>query len=462
MSGAWYMAGIVACVAGVIAGIRLMNSPRTAVLGNITGACALGFGVVLTLFHEGVATNLLVLGALLLAGILGGMLAYAVKTIHMPQTVALLNGLGGAASALVGLAILIGVDVVAVAERGASALALMVGAVTFSGSLTAAGKLSGLLPQQPVQVRRYRLYSTVLAVVLLGAALLLACNVGAQTVAPVALVVALGLGVLFAIRIGGADMPIAISLLNSMSGISAAIAGFAVNSLLLVAVGAIVGAAGFILTRIMCGAMNRSLRVVLAGATTTNARAATVEPDTAPTSDTVPSKPEKPDPVTLLREAETVVIVPGYGMAQAQAQMQVKQLADMLQERDTPVRFAIHPVAGRMPGHMHVLLAEVDVSYDLLFEMDAINDDFSSTDLVLVVGANDVVNPAASTAEDTPIYGMPILRAGEARHVIVCNLDDKPGYAGVPNTLYEQDNVVLMEGDAAETLKTLIAKLTDA
>lgn len=461
MSGALYTPGILVCVAGVIVGIRLMNSPRTAALGNITGACSLGLGILLTLLHENVIGQPLVWGALFLGAALGGLLAVVVKTIQMPQTVALLNGLGGAASALVGLAILTAPSATDLAGQGAAALALAVGAITFSGSLTAAGKLSGVLPQKPTRVSNYRLYSATLGTILIICLAMLTVGIGAWSAAIPALVLALALGVLFAIRIGGADMPIAISLLNSMSGISAAIAGFAVNSVLLVAVGAIVGAAGFILTRIMCGAMNRSLGVVLAGATTTTGAAPQAERKDVNASVVadVPEKPAKPDIADLLRDAQSVFIVPGYGMALSQAQAQVKQLADILGEQGKTVKFAIHPVAGRMPGHMHVLLAEVDVPYDSLFEMDAINDDFAATDLVVVVGANDVVNPAAATAEGTPIHGMPILRAGEAKYVIVCNLDDEPGYAGVPNSLYEQDNVILIQGNAAETLQTLIENI---
>ncbi len=458
MSSVLYTCGILACVAGVIAGIRLMNSPRTAVVGNLLGACALGMGVLLTLVREELITHPLVWCALLLSIVLGGALAFVVKTIQMPQTVGLLNGLGGAASALVGLAILLGNNEAYASERGASALALIVGAVTFSGSLAAAGKLSGILAQKPVHVPNYRFIASTLVVILV-AALAWLTLFATPVVAVTALLIALVLGLLFAIRIGGADMPITISLLNSMSGISAAIAGFAVNNLLLVAVGAIVGAAGFILTRIMCDAMNRSLTQVLAGATTAHVPIAQAKTETNSAVEEKTNKPDKPDTALLLQNARSVIIVPGYGMALSQAQEAVKELTDTLQERDKSVKFAIHPVAGRMPGHMHVLLAEVDIPYDMLFEMDAINEEFATTDLVIVVGANDVVNPAASTAENTPIYGMPILKAGTAAYVLVCNLDDKPGYAGVPNSLYTQDNVTLIEGNAAETVRALTACL---
>jgi len=459
MTGALYTGGIFACVLGVIAGIRLMNSPATAFWGNLMGAFSLGFGVFLTLLHENLLGYPLIWAAIVAGILLGVFLAVVVKTIQMPQTVALLNGVGGAASALVGLAMLVAPEPLPTGEQCASVLALITGAVTFSGSLTAAGKLSGILAQKPAVISNYRAYSTLLAMLLTLLTLWLSVSAGMFT-SLFALAVALLLGVLFAIRIGGADMPIAISLLNSMSGISAAIAGFAVNNVFLVAVGAIVGAAGFILTRIMCTAMNRSLSQILAGATTTTGAAT---PETVHGQDTEPQDQEEHadlDVASILKTAQTIIIVPGYGMALSQAQEQVKQISDVLQALGKTVKFAIHPVAGRMPGHMHVLLAEVDIPYDMLFEMDAINEEFEQTDLALVVGANDVVNPAASTAENTPIYGMPILLAGKARHVIVCNLDDKPGYAGVPNSLYKQHNTVLLQGNASETLQGLLASLS--
>jgi len=455
MSDVLYTTGILACVVGVIAGIRLMNFAHTAVWGNLLGACSLGIGVLLTLVHENLLAHPLIWAAIVPGVLLGSLLALVARTIQMPQTVALLNGLGGAASALVGLAILLAPEMSHINERGASALALIVGAITFSGSLIAAGKLAGVVSQKPVRIPNYRLYSVMFAAVL--ALLFLWMTFKAGTLSPmVALLLALGIGVLFAIRIGGADMPITISLLNSMSGISAAIAGFAVNNMLLVAVGAIVGAAGFILTRIMCAAMNRSLSQILAGATTTAGMSATAAVPEEETTTEEHAASAEPDVGEVLAAAQSIIIVPGYGMALSQAQGQVKRLSDALQAHGKTVKFAIHPVAGRMPGHMHVLLAEVDISYDMLFEMDAINDEFAKTDIALVVGANDVVNPAASTAENTPIYGMPILSAGKARHVIVCNLDDKPGYAGVPNSLYKQSNVIFWEGDATETLQRLL------
>ena len=275
-------------------------------------------------------------------------------------------------------------------------------------------------------------------------------------VAIVTAILALAYGVLFAIRVGGADMPITISLLNSFSGLAGAICGLTIADPLLVAVGAIVGASGLILTQIMCNAMNRTLVEVLSGSYL-NSRNQKQKIEAAEkilqdeTSEIV-----KRSPAELLGQAKKVIIVPGYGMAIGQAQSQVKSLYDTLESQGKEVKFAIHPVAGRMPGHMNVLLAEVDVPYDKLYEMDAINSEFATTDVAIVVGACDVVNPAANTAEGTPIYGMPILNVKEAKNVIVCNLDTKPGYSGVDNSLYDMPNVHLLLGNAAETVKKLV------
>ncbi|NLF29666.1 MAG: NAD(P)(+) transhydrogenase (Re/Si-specific) subunit beta, partial [Planctomycetes bacterium] len=337
-----------------------------------------------------------------------------------------------------------------------SAAAVAIGAVTLSGSLVAAGKLQGRLASRS---RVLRHHPAAMAVHLLAAAALIAAApvAGERTAVVAAALAAVGLagGVLFAMRIGGADMPVAISLLNSLSGLAAAVAGFAVADLLLVAVGAIVGAAGLILTQIMCRAMNRSLPQILSGLSPAAPGAAPAAPPAAP-----PSEPAEGDETARIREAlaeaRSVIIIPGYGMALAQAQEAVKALADGLERRGKEVAFAIHPVAGRMPGHMNVLLAEVDVPYDKLLDLDAANARLGATDLAIVVGANDVINPAARTAEGTPIYGMPVLSAADARRLIICNRDRQCGYAGVPNPLYDRRDVLLLIGDARASLATLL------
>ena len=277
-------------------------------------------------------------------------------------------------------------------------------------------------------------------------------------------------GVAFAIRVGGADMPITISLLNSLSGVAGAIAGIAIANPLLVAVGGVVGASGLLLTQIMCRAMNRSLKGILFGkAATPVAKAAPAEEQAVATEEESVAEMDAPieevaapedevSPGQLLAEAKKVILIPGYGMALAQAQGLVKQLADKLEANGTEVLFAIHPVAGRMPGHMNVLLCEVDVPYEKLYEMDDVNPQFAQCDVAVIIGANDVVNPAANTAQGTPIYGMPVLDVDKAKHLIVCNYDLKPGYAGVDNPIYtKSQGVTLLLGDAKETLAELLA-----
>ena len=457
-------------VVGIVCGIKLMSSPETAVRGNMLGALCLLGSIVLTLTGRGLVGQGILWVAMAVGACIGALLAMKATMIRMPELVALFNGLGGGASALVGLVLLLGKHGKAGAMYGVTGgLALAIGGITLGGSLIAVGKLARKLPQRPVFIKGYTtLCAAVLSALCVLVVLAASLPAGsAVAVSALALLAALVFGALFAIRVGGADMPITISLLNSLSGLAAAVAGFALRNPLLVAVGATVGAAGLFLTRTMCRAMNRRLLEVIGG---TNVFLAEGQVESSIGRQVVEAKSvnsseglDKGACVTsILREAENVVIVPGYGMALAQAQEEVKQLLDVLEAQQKAVKFAIHPVAGRMPGHMNVLLAEVDVPYELLCEMDAVNPEFEQTDAVVVVGANDVVNPAAATAEGTPIYGMPILEAGKAKHVIVCNLDDKPGYSGVDNTLYGQDNVVLFLGDAKETLRELIGRLAAA
>jgi NAD(P) transhydrogenase subunit beta len=453
-------------IVAILYGIKLMSSPQTAVQGNSIGAISMLIAVILVLATNKIITFPLLWVAIALGSLLGYYLAIKVAMIQMPQLVSLLNGLGGGASALVALAIIF--DNYAHMEpfaRFSSLLALVVGSITLSGSLIAALKLDRRLSQKPLKVKGHNLLTTA-CLLLLG----LLCISGTAVVNPnpllaltIALVgISLAYGMLFALRVGGADMPITISLLNSYSGLAAAICGLAIADLLLVSVGAIVGASGIILTQIMCKAMNRSLKEVLNGSTSSqNSSAVKVKTDKEEAPNQIERGPkEKQDIKSILQASKKVVMVPGYGMALAQAQEQAKRLADTLEAQGKEVSFAIHPVAGRMPGHMNVLLAEVDVPYEQLKEMDEINPEFKKTDVVIVIGACDVVNPAAITAEGTPIYGMPILRVDEAKNVLVCNLDTKPGYSGVENTLYEEPNTYLLLGDAAATLEDLIAKVS--
>lgn len=466
----YILAEILLAVA-ILLGIRLMGSPETAVRGNRLAAVSLLAAILLVLWPSTLLSWPIVLAALGIGGILGLGLASRVTMLQMPQMVALLNGLGGAASMLTVFAAMAGKDgTIGLVSHVTGGLGVAVGGVTLSGSLVAAAKLHRILPQKPIRPRGNRIWTSALLFLLVLLVLLGTRFTGPETTLWLLIVAvcALAFGTLFALPVGGADMPITISLLNSMSGVAASICGFVVEDALLVAAGAMVGAAGLILTRVMCSAMNRSLTQVLMGAT-----AASTSDSTPVTPSPLESRPEKGnpepdepgdrvtiDPVESLLEARSIIIIPGYGMALGEAETKVRDLYDLLERRGADVKFAIHPVAGRMPGHMTVLLADVDIPYDRLVQLDEINPEFAKTDVVLIVGACDVVNPAAITAKGTPIYGMPILHAHEARKVIVCNADTKPGYSGIENPLYSRDNVVLLLGNAASTLGDLVNKLT--
>lgn len=449
----------------VLTGIKLMSSPQTAVQGNRIGAVAMLAAIIAVLMYNGIIDVPLLWIAIFVGGAIGYIMAKRVKMIQMPQMVALLNGFGGGASALVALVeIFERYQGMTFSGRLSSQLALVVGAITLSGSLIAAGKLDRRISQQPVILIHHNWISNTVLLIT-GLLLIVASVISVSGIIFVSLVIAalaIVYGVLFAIRIGGADMPITISLLNSLSGLAGAICGFTIGDLSLVAIGAIVGASGLILTQIMCRAMNRSLIDILSGSglnSRNDYKKITAKKEKAADIKESPGVVVKKSPQEILKAASKVIIVPGYGMAVAQAQDQVKVLYDTLESQGKEVKFAIHPVAGRMPGHMNVLLAEVGVPYDKLYEMDVINSEFAETDVVIVVGACDVVNPAASTAEGTPIYGMPVLKVEEAKNVIVCNLDTEPGYSGVENPLYELPHVHLLLGNAAETIEKLVKRL---
>ena len=446
---------------GFLQGLRWMRSPETAVRGNRLGAGCMALAVAFAVWRHGVFWLPQAWTALVLGAALGLALAHRVKTIQMPQLVALLNGFGGAASALVIAAMI--PDLTPAAGPWSwltAAAALSVGSATFSGSLVAAGKLQGYLAGRPLRFTGQNLLLRGLGA--LGLFLLAAAGVLQQPGWLFALTaLALLYGLLLAMRVGGADMPVVISFLNSLSGIAAAISGLALQSPLAAGVGTLVGVAGLILTRLMCRAMNRNLAAVLGGFATADqerpgeaggepaaaTRASDSDSDSAPLDAShIPA---------LLQAARRVLIVPGYGMALSQAQQAVKNLMDALEAAGKEVKVAVHPVAGRMPGHMHVLLAEVGVGVDKLYDMAKINHEFAETDVVVAVGACDVINPAATTAKGTPISGMPILRAVDARAVIVCNLDEQPGYSGVANTLYQDPHVITCWGDAAQTVPEL-------
>lgn len=432
----------------LIAGISRFRTPRAARLGNLLAAAALGAAVAVVFARHPVGSIGLILIAAVVGAISGSIIAWRVSMIEIPAMVAFQHGMGGVAALLISYVELTrhaAPSLTRVAESSAL-LGLVTGAATFSGSLIAAGKLANRLRQTPVRLPYHNLVLVGLGAVILLLILLAAAFDQAATAAAIGLALnSMVLGIVFAIRVGGADMPVLISFLNATAGLGAALCGVAVGSRLLVACGATVAASGSILTHVMCRAMNRGLAGIFTGIQPAPSVAG-IDEERQPPTDALSqtgepaSNGETPDPfvraLTALRSAERIIIIPGYGMALADAQEEVVQLGDKLTGVGKNVRFAIHPVAGRMPGHMHVLLAEADVDYGQIRELKDINSEFAQTDVALIVGACDVVNPAAIKTTGTPISGMPILRADEARHVIVCNLDDRPGYSGVENPLY--------------------------
>jgi NAD(P) transhydrogenase subunit beta len=443
-----------------IYGLKRLSSPATARSGNWIAALGMGVAIVATLiFHPQYEWQYIAVGAVI-GSLAGGILAKTVKMTGMPEMVALLNGFGGGASALVagaefwkylnageGIPLNFGVAI---------QLSVLVGAVTFSGSLVAFGKLRELITGRAVT---YPMQKTVNAILLLVTVGLIVYLVAVPDHVPAFLVLmglSLLLGVLSVIPIGGADMPVVISLLNSYSGIAAAMTGFVINNEGLIISGALVGASGLILTNIMCKAMNRSLANVLFGAFGSHVQE--IGPGGATGEKSYRSLTHQ-DAATMLAYARQVVIAPGYGLAVSQAQHEVRELADMLEARGVTVKYAIHPVAGRMPGHMNVLLAEADVPYDELYDMDQINPEFPHTDVSVVVGANDVVNPAARHDKSSPLYGMPILDVDKAHHTIVMKRSMRPGFAGVDNELFYLPNSSMLFGDAKDSFKKLIEEV---
>ena len=451
----------------VLVGIAMMSKVKSAARGNALSAAAMGLGVIVTLLKLQVVTFPWLIAGILIGGIIGVILYTRVKMIQMPQMVALLNGIGGGASALVGALTLFQLAESNVHFQLVTAfLAIIIGMLTLVGSLVAAGKLHRVLPQKSVVWPFHNVATSLTLVVAIFFLLIGTINYQMPTALLYAMIGTMLFsalfGLYFSIRVGGADMPITISLLNSLSGVAGAIAGMAIGDIFLVAVGGVVGASGLLLTQIMCRAMNRSLINILIPHGKAKAPA---KPATATTkAPAAPQPKQESSPinqaVAMLRGAKRVIIVPGYGMALAQAQQEVKQLADKLARNGAEVKYAIHPVAGRMPGHMNVLLAEANVDYDSLYEMEAINDQFANTDAVIVIGANDVLNPAARNAEGTPIYGMPVLNVDQAKQVIICNFDLKPGFAGVENPLYSRgEGVALCLGDAKATIDQILSGL---
>jgi NAD(P) transhydrogenase subunit beta len=460
---ATFLVWLLGSVTFIIA-LKFLASPRTARTGNLLGAAGMALVIAWTFFTvEGMLENwwIIAVGAGLgsVAGVLG---ARRVPMTAMPQMVAIFNGAGGGAAAVVAVA-----EFLEFADHGGELLPLpfiiatlagaIIGSVSLTGSVVAFGKLQGIVTAAPYMLPGQRIITGALFLAMLGLAVYVAGFENSTTLFLVYVALALVTGVVLVMPIGGADMPVVVSLLNSYTGIAVAASGFVLSNYALLIAGTLVGASGAILTQLMCRAMNRSLfNVLFAGFGTAGGAA-------APGAEGEEQLKEigAEDAAVLMAYGKRVVIVPGYGMAVAQAQGPVRELMDLLLEKGVDVQFAIHPVAGRMPGHMNVLLAEANVPYDRLKEMDEINDDFPETDVALVIGANDVVNPLARQ-EGTPISGMPILNVDQAQHVIVLKRGRGTGFAGIPNPLFSNERTSMLFGDAKPSVESLVQGVKQA
>ncbi|MFB6114174.1 MAG: NAD(P)(+) transhydrogenase (Re/Si-specific) subunit beta [Halodesulfurarchaeum sp.] len=451
-----------------IQGLRDLTHPRSATRGNFLSALGMFTAVAVTVVGFRIISPLVLFSGIILGGAIGTGLSYTVETTEMPQLVGLFNGFGGGASALVAGAELIdrlqtvgNATSLPVDVATAAAASGIIGGVTFWGSLVAAGKLHGVVDDSAIRFSG----DHAAKVLALGTAVLFGGYLVVQPqvfggflrtgwIPPYWLLVLAAslLGILLVIPIGGADMPVVIALLNSYSGLAAAATGFVLNNTVLIIAGTLVGTSGIILTIIMCESMNRSLANVLFGGF--GEETSEEEMEDVYEGNITETSPEEVE--MLLDVAQRVVIVPGYGMAVAQAQHAVAELAEQLEEDGVEVEFGIHPVAGRMPGHMNVLLAEADVPHEKLKELEEINPTFSQTDVVLVTGANDVVNPVANEDESSPIAGMPILNVSDARTVVVNKRSLSPGFSGIPNPLFAKDNTNMLFGDAKESMQELV------
>jgi len=445
-----------------IIGIKKMNKTSEARAGNQLSAVGMLIAILATVVQVEALSLIDIFVCIVIGSAVGLYVAYKVEMTQMPEMVALFNGFGGLASVAVSISdywlksqensldidIIPGVSIV---------LSIFIGGITFTGSMIAWGKLSGKVNGNAIIFGGQHPLNLLLFVASIVASVLAVMYQAEPIYVLILTALSLLLGVLTVIPIGGADMPVVISLLNSYSGMAACTTGFVLNNNVLIVAGALVGASGIILTKIMCKAMNRSLVSVLLGGFGTTTSSVAAESG----SEIVVKEVGVEEAAMLFDSASSVIVVPGYGMAVAQAQHVIRELSELCEKRNIDFRFAIHPVAGRMPGHMNVLLAEANVPYDKLVEMDDINDDFSNTDVVFIVGANDVVNPAARTNPQSPIFGMPILNADKARTVIVSKRSMGKGYAGVENELFGYPNCLMLFGDAKQTITKLVGEMKE-
>lgn len=448
-----------------VVGLKMLGHPETAKKGNLTSAFGMGLAILGTIFLAEADVPLIIYiligAAILIGGIIGWIIAVKVEMTKMPELVSLFNGFGGASALLIGMVEFNKNIGVPDSEKASPAMlatiiaAIIIGSITFTGSLVAWAKLNGSM--KDLRLPKYNLINNILFIGLLAfATYIILANNDSAILMYALLVASLIYGYLFVAPIGGADMPVVISLLNSLTGIAAAITGILYGNMVMLVGGILVGSAGLILTFAMCKAMNRSLASVIFGAF---GGGDTAEATGSGTTGGTVKKTSPSDAAVLLNYSDNVVIVPGYGLAVAQAQHVIHELEELLTKKGVNVKYAIHPVAGRMPGHMNVLLAESNVDYDKLVEMDDINPQFPNTDVVLVVGANDVVNPAAHNDPSSPIYGMPILDVENAKHIIVNKRSMNAGYAGIQNELFFNQKTNMLFGDAKDALTKLVTEL---
>jgi NAD(P) transhydrogenase subunit beta len=455
-----YLVYLIASVLFIF-GIKKLGSPKTARQGNQLAALGMLLAIIVTLLDKRIISFELIIIGVVIGSLIGAVFALKVQMTGMPQMVGLLNGFGGGASTLVAFAeydrLFLGNGNFEIATTTTIVLSILIGSVTFTGSLIAFGKLQGLVTGKVVKYPLQHPLNALLLIAVFAAGIFVVINPLEIELIVGIIVVSLILGVLLVLPIGGADMPVAISLLNSYSGIAASMTGFVLSNNMLIIAGALVGASGIILTLIMCRGMNRSLmNVVLGGWASAGAEG----PAAGATSPKGQVKSVDAEELAMLLDSvSSVVFVPGYGMAVAQAQHAVRDLMNVLEKKGIKVRFAIHPVAGRMPGHMNVLLAEAQVEYDKLLAMEDINDDFPNTDVAIIIGANDVVNPAARHDQSSPIYGMPILNVDYAKTVVINKRSLNVGYAGIDNELFFYPNALMYFGDAKEAMVKLTNEL---
>ncbi|KHF24328.1 NAD synthetase [Solemya velum gill symbiont] len=452
------IAYLVSAVLFVLA-LKGLTHPASARRGNYLGMAGMAIAIGATLFGSEVQSYGFILAGVVGGAVIGTILAMRIKMTDMPQLVAALHSFVGMAAVLVAIGTFLNkreADLLNGVLMGELSAGIIIGAITFSGSVIAFGKLQGIISGKPVRFMGQHAVNAAIAIAAVALGVHFALTESMTSLVLMTLL-AFILGFTLIIPIGGADMPVIVSMLNSYSGWAAAATGFTLQNHLLIIVGALVGFSGAILSYIMCRAMNRSIWNVIFGGFGSESGDAPSAVGEAVEKGVKSAAIE--DAVYWMEDANKVIIVPGYGMAVAQAQHAMKELMEQLEARDVPVKFAIHPVAGRMPGHMNVLLAEADIPYDNVLEMDEINPEFSTADVVLVVGANDVVNPAAKDDTSSPIYGMPILEAGKAKNVFVVKRSMRPGYSGVENLLYYQDNCSLIFGDAKDVAEGMVTTL---